>query len=185
MLHVTWAVTDIGPFMYEDMLWSVYVQRTTAIMQFMEVDQSCSDTVPPLCFCSFHTDGEATTLALRCRHFSWQKGGPWCWIMAVGDATDMFLISISLFLCCCIGKIHTALHRPFFRNYIFSTVEPPYECLGWSSSLLLQTEAALIVITVGNRSTIDMYFIWPHFKKHKLSFKGGLQFTATIASNLT
>ena len=25
------------------------------------------------------------------------------------------------------------------------------------------------VITVGNRSTIDIYFIWPHFKKHELS----------------
>ena len=31
------------------------------------------------------------------------------------------------------------------------------ERLGWNGSLLLQTEAGLIVITVGNKSTIDQY----------------------------
>ena len=45
------------------------------------------------------------------------------------------------------------------------------ERLGWGGSLLLQTEAELIGDYSRKRLTIDMYFIWPHFKKHNYPFK--------------
>ena len=96
-------------------------------------------------------------------------------------------------------KIHTALHRrqtTLFGTTFFSTVEPPYPYalaqLGLSpladhlfGSELQKSSSGVNflfatfyfsklrlcwpVITVGNRSTIDMCFIWPHCKKPKLS----------------
>ena len=67
----------------------------------------------------------------------------------------------------------------FFRWDFFKVVEIRFESglrslqykaerLGWSGSLLLQTEAALIG-NYGREQTIDLYFICPHFKKPKLS----------------
>ena len=67
------------------------------------------------------------------------------------------------------------LGEPCFRwlNFTFSLdlVHCSTQLSVWAGAALYFSKLRLCwsVITVGNRSTIDMYFIWPHLKKHKLS----------------